>query len=80
MLPKLQIQLASKSYTDKSGVISNSVTIAAFGVIFFLVIEILTGIFKLEQVFWSYISYSLLAGFIVAAIIYLCFKKIKKVE
>lgn len=80
MLTKLQESLASKSYTDKSGIVSNSFSIAALGVICFLVIEILTGIFKLNAPVWSYISYSLLVVFIVAAAIYFGIKKFKRVD
>lgn len=80
MLTRFQTMLASKSYTDKSGVVSNAVAIAAFGVICFLVIEILTDIFKMYSPVWSYISLSALGIFIVAAIIYLVIKKVKKVD
>lgn len=80
VLTRFQDMLASKSYADKSGIFSNSVSIAAFGVICFLVTEILTDIFKLHSLVWTYISYSLLGIFIIAAIIYLIIKKIKKVD
>lgn len=75
LLTQFQTALASKSYTDKSGVISNGVAIAAFGVICFLVIEILTGIFNMESPIWSYISYSALGIFIIAAVVYLIVKR-----
>lgn len=80
LLTRFQTMLASKSYTDKSGVISNAAAIAAFGVICFLVIEILTDIFKMHSPVWSYISYSLLGIFIVVAMIYLVIKKERKVD
>lgn len=75
MVTKCQIMLGTKSYTDKSGVISNAVAIAAFGVICFMVIKILTGIFKMTSPLWSYISRSLLVVFIAAAVVYLAVKK-----
>lgn len=80
VLTQLQNMLASKSYTDKSGIISDGVSIAAFGVIVFLVIEILTGIFKMNAPIWSYISYSALVIFIVAAVIYIALKKYRKAD
>ena len=80
LLAQFQTMLVSKSYTDNSGVVSNAAAIAAFGVICFLVTKILTGIFKMSSPVWSYISYSLLGIFIVAAIIYLVIKKTEKVD
>lgn len=77
MLSKLQGMLASRSYTDTSGVISNALSIAAFGVICFMVTEILTDIFKMTAPVWSYISYAALAGFIIAAAIYYIKKRVE---
>lgn len=78
VLADFQNRLTSRSYTDNSGYVSNGVSIAAFGVICYLVIEILTGIFKLNSPVWSYISYSLLGIFIVAAIVYIIKKRVGK--
>ena len=80
LLADLQNRLNSQSYTDKSSILSNAVSVAAFGVICFLVIEILTNIFKMTSPIWSYISYSALGAFIVAAIIYYIIKRYKKVD
>ena len=54
----------------KNSIIANALYIVAFGVICFLVIEILTGIFKITGVFWDYLSVFSLASFIVTGIIY----------
>lgn len=78
LLTKFQGMLGSSVYDDKSSIVSTSFSIAAFGVIVFLVIEILTGIFKMESPVWSYISYSVMGIFIVSAIIYFITKKIRK--
>ena len=78
VLPKLQTMLSSKSYTDNSGVISDTVSIAALGVICWLVVEILTGIFKMTSPVWSYVSWSLLAMFVVAAFAYFQYQQRKK--
>ena len=45
-----------------------------------MLIEILTGIFKMTSPIWSYISYLLLGFFIIISIVYFITKKIKKVE
>ncbi len=78
VLSDFQKRLKSKSYADKDSIISNAVSIAAFGVICFLVIEILTDIFKIQSPVWSYISYSALGIFIAAAIVYILIKRFKK--
>jgi len=80
MLYKIQLKLCGKGYTYKSSIASNTFTIAAFGVICFLVTEILTDIFKLSSPIWSYVSSSLLIIFILIAIIYLIRMKVKTVD
>lgn len=77
MLAKFQTMLGSESYADKSGTLSNAVSIAAFGVICFLVTKILTQIFALSSPVWSYAAYSLLILFIAAAVIYFAAKRLK---
>ncbi len=74
-LTRFQNLLAVKSYNDKSGVAGNAATIAALGVIGYLVIEILTGIFKMISPLWSCLSFTVPGVFIVAAIIYLITKR-----
>ncbi len=77
VLAKFQTMLASKSYTDNGSDTENAFTIAALGVILYLIIEILTGIFKLTSPVWSYISYTALTGFIFVAIAYFIKKKVQ---
>ncbi len=78
LVTKFQLSLGSEGYTDISGVYGNAVSIAAFGVICYLVVKILTSLFKMYSPIWSYISYSSLGVFILAACIYLILKKSKK--
>ena len=78
--PRMQEMLGSVGYTDKSSVISNSASIAAFGVICFMVIRILTSIFKMTSPIWSWISIAALVIFIAAAICYFIIKKGKSAE
>lgn len=80
LLNRFQKMLASKSYEDKNDPVGNAVSIAAFGVISYLVIKILTGIFNADSPVWTYISFSALGAFLLAAIIYLIVKKTKKDE
>lgn len=77
VLSKFQSMLAVQSYDDKSGVVSNTAAIAAFGVICFLVVKILTGIFNMNSPVWNYIAYVALAAFILAAAVYFAVKKLK---
>ena len=77
MLTEMQKKLIDQSFEDKSGLISTSAVIAAFGVVAFMVIKILTGIFDMSNVVWDYIAYSALAGFVIAGVIYFAVKKFK---
>lgn len=77
VLSRFQSMLAVQSYDDKSGVVSNTAAIASFGVICFLVIKILTGIFNMNSPVWNYIAYAALAAFIIAAAVYFAAKKLK---
>lgn len=80
LLAKFQNMLSSKSYTDTSGVISNAVSIAALGAIFFVVIEIAADLFKITSPLISYLSYAALVICIAAAVVYLIIKKVKRDE
>lgn len=77
MLTKLQLKLNSTSYTDKSTVLSDSLTIAAFGAILFVVIKIASSIFKLTGSIWNILAYAAPGVCVAAAIIYYVIKKVK---
>ena len=77
MLTKLQLKLNSISYTDKSTVLSDSLTIAAFGAILFVVIKIASNIFKLTGSIWNILAYAAPGVCVAAAIIYYVIKKVK---
>lgn len=79
VLPQMQNILAVKSYEDKSGVLGNTATIASLGVICFMVIKILTGVFKMTEPLWNHIAFGVLAMFLIASVIYFIYKKLKKV-
>ncbi|MBQ8764369.1 MAG: energy coupling factor transporter S component ThiW [Clostridia bacterium] len=78
LLKRFQEMLGSPVYEEKNSIIANALYIVAFGVICFLVIEILTGIFKITGVFWDYLSVFSLASFIVTGIIYYILRKVKE--
>ncbi len=77
MLKKIQMSIADKSYDDNSGIVSNTASIAAIGVIIYLVIRVLVSVFELTSPIWSYISTTVIIGFSVVAIIYYLVNKSK---
>ena len=76
MLGKIQTMLGSRSYADHVSTLSNALTIAAFGGILFVVIEIGSDIFKLSGAIWDKLSYLSLAVCAAAAILYYIAKKV----
>ena len=78
ILTDFQRKLGSESYREQSGLISSSLTVAAFGVIVFMVVKILTGIFAMTDVLWDYLAWASLGGFILAAAVYFAVKKIQE--
>ena len=70
MLARIQTMLASKSYQDKGSLLSNTLTIAAFGAILFVVFEISSGIFKLTSPVFDVLPYISLVFCVVTAFIY----------
>lgn len=77
MLSQMQSMLASKSYSDKSTVLSNTATIAAFGAILFTVIKIAANMFKISSPIFDVLSVISLVGCVFAAIIYYVAKRVK---
>ena len=80
MLTNIQNMLASKSYSYRSGIISNAFTIAAFGAVAFVVIAFVEKALDLTGVVWGYLPYVSIVGFTLAAVIYLVVKKIGQVK
>lgn len=80
MLARIQSMLGSQSYLEHTSTLSNALTIAAFGAILFVTIEIASGIFKLTGVFWDKLSYTSLIACGVAAILYYIGKKVKGIH
>lgn len=78
MLSQMQNMLASKSYQDKSTLLSNTLVIAAFGAILFVIIEVISDMFKLTSPIFDVLSISSLVACGVIAVIYYVFKKVKK--
>ncbi|MBQ4145039.1 MAG: energy coupling factor transporter S component ThiW [Clostridia bacterium] len=78
ILAIIQTKLMSKSYQDKSNLVSNALSIAAFGAILFVVFELLTGIFNLTSPLLNILSYASLLACILISIIYYVLKKVKR--
>ena len=78
LLSQMQGRLASKCYQDKSTVFTDSLAIAAFGAILFVVIEIASGMFKLTSPIFDVLSEASLIVCVVLAAIYYIFKRVKK--
>lgn len=70
MLTKTQDMLGSKVFSDKSTVITTSLSIAAFGAILFVVFSLIPQIFNSESEVWRYMSYAALGVFAVVAVVY----------
>lgn len=80
VLTSFQTMLASEAYADRGGVTSNAVALAALGVICYLVIRILTGIFQMQSPVWNMVSLAALGAFIAAGIIYFLINKRKEIK
>ena len=78
MLTKMQEKLGSPIFVDKSSVLSNAISIAAFGPVLFVVFLLLPQIFHSESIIWKYLAYGSIAGLIIAGIIYFIVKSISK--
>ena len=77
MLARIQTMLGSEGYLDQTSILSNTLTIAAFGAILFVVIELASDIFKLTGMLWDKLSYISLAVCAAAAVLYFITKKVK---
>lgn len=77
MLSQMQNILASRSYQDKSTLLSNTATIAAFGAILFVIIEVTSDVFKLTSPIFDVLSIASLVLCAVIAVTYYIFKKVK---
>lgn len=78
MLIRVQNMLSSKCYQDKTSLLSSTLTIAAFGAILFVVIELAANIFKLTSPIFNILSYAALLICIFTAIVYYIWRKVKK--
>lgn len=78
MLSQMQNMLASRSYQDKRTLLSNTTTIAAFGAILFVIIEVASDMFKLTSPVFDILSIVSLVACVVIATIYYIIKKVKK--
>lgn len=78
LLERFQNQLGSKAYASRSSLIGNGIAIASIGVIGYVVINIVSGMFKIESTALTYASRGILLAFILIALAYLGVKKFRK--
>lgn len=77
-LVKVQSALSVRCYTAEDGLIPNTVTIAALGVIFFVVVAMAADLFELTSPVWTYISRGGLIAGVAAAAVYLLVNGIRR--
>ncbi len=78
VLGQMQKKLGSPVYVDKTSVLSETITIAAFGAILFVVASLAAGVFKLSGRIWEILPYAALIVCGAAAVIYYIAKRTKK--
>ena len=74
----IQANISDSIYEDKTSLISNASSIAAIGVVLYVIIEIPTGIFNFSSPVWHIVSKGCILTFVVIAIIYFMINKAKK--
>lgn len=77
MLTNIQLKLNSQSYTYKTTVLADALSIAAFGAILFVAAGLAVSIFELTGPVWTALPYVSLAVCGGAAVIYYIVKKVK---
>lgn len=77
VLQNMQRKLGSGVYEDSTGILGNSISIAALGVIGFVVISIAKSIFKFTSPMWNYTMWGVLIAFIVTGLVYYIVNQIK---
>lgn len=75
MLTRMQSALGSPAYAEDSSILTNALTIAAFGAVVFVATEVLIMLLKLSAPVWSYIAYGSLGVFAAAAVVYYFIKR-----
>lgn len=75
LLSKMQSKLGSPVYEESASVLTNALTIAAFGAIVFVAVEVLMLVFKFTAPVWTYIAYGALGVFACIAILYFIIKQ-----
>ena len=77
VLGQMQNKLNSQSYTDSGTLLSNTLVIAAFGAILFVVIKISSGIFNLAAPIFNVLPYISLFVCFIGAVLYYILKRVK---
>ncbi|MBE7063074.1 MAG: energy coupling factor transporter S component ThiW [Ruminococcaceae bacterium] len=77
MLEKFQTMLGTERYTYTSSIFGNALTIAAFGVIGYVIVQILKDMFSLTSPVWPWVSYALIVVFAAFALTYWIYKSVR---
>lgn len=80
MLPRIQSQLGSRVYHDEASILSDALSIGAFGGILFVVIEIAADVFSLSSPVWDKLSYAALVLCAGLALLYYLIRKGKHAD
>ena len=80
LLTKVQNMLASRVYEDKSSILSVSMTIASLGGVLFVIIEVLSDMFKLNAFVLDILSRISLGVCLIVAIIYYLVERSRKYD
>lgn len=78
LLVKMQSKLGSLCYQDKSSILSDALTIAALGAIFFVVIKIAADLFTSNAPIWNMLAYAAPVVSVIGGIVYYIVKRMKK--
>ena len=77
LLKKFQTMLGEKAYDEQDDILGNAAAIAAFGVIVFVVVGVLTSLFKVNSPVFGTVGSVLMSVFIISGVIYYVANKIK---
>ena len=77
LLKKFQIMLGENAYDEQEDILGNAAAIAAFGVIVFVVVGVLTSLFKVNSPVFGTVGTVLMGVFIISGVIYYIANKIK---
>lgn len=79
-LKRFQGLLGSKIFESHENLVGNTISIGALGVIGFVFIGVLSSLLNATSPIWKYAEYSIIAVFIVIAVVYFVINKVKETK